>query len=157
MVIFPSRRKGRELIMATIHGLSKTRLHSLWRKMKDRCNNPMASNYRNYGGRGIKVCPEWNNNFMSFYRWANENSYDECLSIERIDVNGGYNPSNCKWINKKEQCRNKRNTKYAIINGINRPIIEWAELYGIPYKTITSRWYRGWRGQNLIMPTRKPG
>ncbi|MGG1678748.1 hypothetical protein ACIFOT_23955 [Neobacillus sp. NRS-1170] len=138
--------------MATTHGLSKTRLHSIWRKMKDRCNNPNASNYANYGWRDITVCDEWNSDFMVFFIWANENGYCDNLSLERIDVNGNYNPSNCKWINKSAQSRNKRSTVYADINGIQKPLIEWAELNGICYKTIHTRWYRGLRGYELIEP-----
>ncbi|WP_462409367.1 hypothetical protein [Neobacillus sp. Marseille-QA0830] len=141
--------------MATLHGLSNTRIHSLWRKIKDRCNNPKASNYKNYGGRGIKMCEAWGNDFLSFYKWAIENGYEDHLSIERIDVNGNYEPLNCKWITMNEQCRNKRSTKYAVINGEKKPLIEWAELYGISYKTITTRWYRGLRGCALIEPLRK--
>lgn len=138
--------------MATTHGLSKSRLHSIWRKMKDRCNNPRASNFYNYGGRGIKICDEWYNDFMVFHSWANNNGYEDDLSIERNDVNGNYEPSNCKWINKSAQSRNKRSTIYAEINGVKKPLIEWAEQFGIPYKTIHSRWYRGWKELDLINP-----
>jgi hypothetical protein len=123
--------------------------------MKDRCNNPNASNYANYGGRGIKLCDVRNNGFMSFYEWANQNGYDDHLSIERIDVNENYEPSNCKWITMNEQCRNKRSTKYAVIDGEEKPLIEWAELYDIRYKTVITRWYRGLRGKELIEPLRK--
>ncbi|WP_066307805.1 hypothetical protein [Bacillus sp. FJAT-29814] len=118
--------------------------------MKDRCNNPNASNYTNYGGRGITVCEQWNNDFMSFFNWANNNGYEEQLTIERMDVNGNYEPLNCKWIDMRAQSRNKQSTVYAEINGIQKPLIEWAEQSGISYKTITTRWYRGWRGHDLI-------
>jgi hypothetical protein len=141
--------------MATIHGLSKTRIHSIWRKMRDRCNNPNASNYSNYGGRGIIVSNSWNNNFMSFYEWAMSNGYDDHLSIERVDVNGNYEPTNCKWITMSEQSRNRRSTKYVVINETEKPLTEWAELYDLSYKTITTRWYRGIRGPELIAPLKK--
>lgn len=72
------------------HGLSHTRLHSLWRKVKDRCANPNASNYHNYGGRGITLCVEWKEDFLTFYEWAMNNGYKEGLSLERINVNGNY-------------------------------------------------------------------
>ncbi|MBV7505644.1 hypothetical protein KW850_10290 [Bacillus sp. sid0103] len=137
------------------HGLSKTRIHGLWRKVIDRCTNPNASNYHNYGGRGISICHEWRTDFMNFYSWAIDNGYQEGLSLERIDVNGNYEPSNCKWIELREQCRNKRDTKYAELNGVTKPLIEWAEIYGIPYKTIITRWYRGWRGTELVQPSKK--
>lgn len=141
--------------MATIHGLSNTRLHSIWRKMKDRRINPNATNYSNYGSRGIKVCDAWNDDFMNFYEWANENGYENPLSIERINVNGNYEPLNCKWITMNEQSRNKRSTKYAVINGEEKPLIEWAELFGISYKTITTRWYRGVKGSDLVGQSKK--
>lgn len=141
--------------MAIKHGMSKTRIHSIWRKMRDRCNNPHASNYLNYGGRGISVCKEWDDNFMSFYKWALANEYNDHLSIERIDVNGNYEPTNCKWITLSEQGRNKRSTKYAVINGVKKPLIEWAELHDLSYKTISTRWSRGVRGNELIGPLRK--
>ncbi|WP_052353873.1 hypothetical protein [Neobacillus jeddahensis] len=142
--------------MATLHGLSNTRLHSLWRKMKDRCNNQRASNYCNYGGRGITICNSWNEDFMSFYQWAIANDYNDRLSIERVSVNGNYEPSNCKWIKPREQSRNKRDTQYTEINGVTKTLIEWAEIYDIPYKTIMTRWYRGWRGIALVQPSKKP-
>jgi hypothetical protein len=138
------------------HGLSKSRIHALWRKVIDRCNNPNASNYQNYGGRGITIYDVWKGDFVSFYCWAMSNGYDEGLSLERIDVNGNYEPSNCKWIELHEQSRNKRDTKYAEINGVTKPLIEWAELYEMPYKSIMTRWYRGWRGIDLVQPSKKP-
>jgi hypothetical protein len=137
------------------HGLSKTRIHALWRKMIDRCNNPMASNYHNYGGRGIKICPEWKDDFLAFFLWAEAHGYKDALSLERIDVNGNYEPLNCKWIEINQQSRNKRDTKYAKINGITKSMVDWAETYDIPYKTIMSRWYRGVRGHDLVQPSRK--
>ncbi|WP_445486433.1 hypothetical protein [Niallia sp. 03133] len=136
------------------HGLSKTRIHALWRKVRDRCNNPNASNYQNYGGRAISICDEWNGDFLCFYSWAMSHGYQEGLSLERIDVNGNYEPANCKWIEPREQSRNKRDTIYADINGVTKPLIEWSEIYEVPYKTIMTRWYRGWRGTNLIKPSK---
>ena len=79
--------------------------------MKGRCNRPTATSYKYYGGRGISVCEEWENDFAAFRNWALANGYQEGLSIDRIDVNGNYCPENCRWITMSEQQRNKRNTK----------------------------------------------
>lgn len=101
------------------HGLRhSTRLYHIYATMKQRCNNPNNSQYKNYGGRGIKVCDEWNdkNGFKAFYDWAISAGFDESKpwqeqTIDRIDVNGNYEPSNCRWVTNLEQQRNKRTSK----------------------------------------------
>jgi|SRR5699024_6790193 len=93
------------------HGLSNHRLNRIWRAMKNRCNNPKTPRYKDYGGRGIKVCDEWEDNFENFYYWAINNGYNENLSIDRINNDGNYEPSNCRWANDTEQVINQRQTK----------------------------------------------
>lgn len=89
------------------------RLYNVWNSMKSRCYNPNVASYKNYGGRGIEVCDEWAHNFPTFQKWAIENGYDpdapygEC-TIDRIDVNGNYEPSNCRWVSMDVQRYNKR-------------------------------------------------
>lgn len=96
------------------HGLSNTRLYHIWRGMIARCKYPSQDSYHLYGGRGISVCEEWRNNFVSFYNWAIDNGYDpeapfgKC-TIDRIDVNGNYEPTNCRWVDMGIQAKNKRN------------------------------------------------
>jgi hypothetical protein len=101
------------------HGKShKERLYSLWLNIKERCNNPNNVRYSSYGGRGIKICKEWSEDYVSFRNWCLNNGYREDiresgrneLTIDRIDVNGNYEPSNCRFITNKENCLNKRNT-----------------------------------------------
>ena len=104
--------------LLTKHGQSNSKLNHVYRSMKERCSNPNCKSYHNYGGRGIDVCNEWKDNFKNFYNWAINNGYRENLTIERINVNGNYEPSNCMWIPKKEQAQNMRKTKKIIINGI---------------------------------------
>lgn len=104
-------RENRErLAFVKSHGQTKTRLYYVWNTMRTRCRNPNAKNHHRYGGRGIKVCDEWNESFEPFYEWAVENGYKQGLTIERIDNDGNYEPSNCKWATYKEQAQNKRNT-----------------------------------------------
>lgn len=94
------------------NGLWNTRIYNIWRNMKGRCYNPKSyKNYKHYGGRGIKVCDEWLNDFKSFYNWSITHGYRDDLTIDRIDVNGNYEPSNCRWITMQEQNRNKRSNK----------------------------------------------
>ncbi len=100
----------------TKHGLKEARLYEVWKNMKKRCYNPQTPNYKHYGGRGISVCDEWRHNFQAFFDWAMENGYDETAprgetTIDRIDVNGNYEPDNCRWITIAEQQRNKRTNK----------------------------------------------
>jgi hypothetical protein len=122
--------------------------------MKDRCYNPNHDRYHCYGGRGLTVCDDWIKDFVSFYNWALENGYTDSLSIDRRDVNGPYSPENCSWVTQSEQMRNKQDTLYVTINGVTKPLITWAEEKGIPYKTITTRYYRGWREEKLIKRTK---
>ena len=95
----------------TKHGLIGTRLYSIWTNMKDRVSNIKNKAYNSYGGRGITVCEEWKNDFVSFYAWAMSNGYSDELTIDRIDNNGNYCPENCRWTTKSIQSRNKRKFK----------------------------------------------
>lgn len=111
------------------HGDSKSRLFRIWSNMKNRCNNDKdKQKYKNYGGRGIKVCDEWNNNYDNFKKWALNNDYKEFLSIDRIDNDGDYEPSNCRWTDMKTQSRNKRNNINVFYKGKYRTISEIAEI-----------------------------
>lgn len=132
------------------HGKCGTRLYNIWFLMRQRCNNPKASHYKRYGGRGIKVCDEWSNDFPSFEAWALANGYADNLTLDRINNNGNYEPSNCRWTDIPTQMVNRHNTRWETINGETHTLKEWAEISGINLRTIQSRYDRGCRGERLI-------
>ncbi|MBR6613181.1 MAG: hypothetical protein IKK84_00250 [Clostridia bacterium] len=134
----------------TTHNLSKTKLCSIWRSMKGRCLNPKDQAYKNYGGRGVTICEEWSNNFVAFYNWAINNGYSEELSIDRIDNNGNYEPSNCRWATRKVQANNKRDNHYLIYNGKSQTISQWANELNIKPHTILRRLNLGWSVERAL-------
>lgn len=95
----------------TIHGLSGTRIYKTWKDMKARCYNQNNKDYKNYNGRGISVCEAWRNDFKSFHDWAMSNNYSDNLTIDRIDNDGNYEPSNCRWVDRSTQSQNRRYAK----------------------------------------------
>lgn len=111
--------------------------------MKQRCYNENNTRYKHYGGRGIAVCDEWRNNFQAFYDWSMANGYKDTLTIDRIDVNGNYEPNNCRWITNKEQQRNRRDNKLYTINNVTKCLSEWCEIYNINYSTAHYRLLKG--------------
>lgn len=132
------------------HGLRNTRLYRIWANMKTRCYNINSPNYERYGGRGIVVCFEWRNSFELFYQWAITNGYSDDLTIDRIDVNGDYSPSNCRWITNVEQQRNTRKTKFLTFNGKTQTIPEWTKELHLGKETIRERLKRGWTETETI-------
>lgn len=112
--------------------------------MKDRCFNPKCLRYKDYGGRGIFMCEEWKNSFESFMKWSMANGFEEKLTIDRIDVNKGYSPENCRWIPLSEQNDNKRTSRYITYQGKTLTIKEWAARTGIPYSRIKYRLNNGY-------------
>lgn len=124
------------------HGLCKHPLNIIWCGMKERCNNPNSENYKWYGGRGIRVCEEWNNNFYSFYTWAINNGWEKGLELDRQDNMKDYCPENCKWITHKQQCRNRRSNVCIEINGISLLMCEWEERFNLRKKSLTKMKYR---------------
>jgi hypothetical protein len=123
----------------------------VWTGMKKRCNNPKYEHYNIYGGRGIVVCQEWHS-FKPFYEWALKSDYKIGLQIDRIDTNGNYEPSNCRWVTPKENSQNRRNNKYLTINGETKLISQWAKENGVTIKTLNDRIKRGWSESEVLMP-----
>lgn len=125
------------------------RLWCIWRHMRERCNSPHHKSYATYGGRGIKVCEEWERSFEAFAEWAYANGYDdnakfmEC-TIDRIDSNGNYEPSNCRWATIKEQNNNRRTNRLITYNGETKTVCGWSEELNIPRDTLRFRLTHGW-------------
>lgn len=136
------------------HGLSKTKIYSIWCGIKDRCYRKKCTDYVNYGGRGITVCDEWKDNFITFYNWAINNGYKDGLTIERINVNGNYEPSNCIWIENALQSKNKTNSHYLTYNGKTQIIEDWAKEMKLNNgSTIRGRLKLGWTlEESLTIP-----
>ena len=127
------------------HGFSHTRLHGIWIGMRQRCFNMNNSEYHNYGARGISVCEEWTgkNGAENFIKWALGNGYADNLSIERIDVNGNYCPSNCKWIPIEKQVLNKRNSINIHNKNETSVLSELCKNNGVKYATAYGRYKKG--------------
>lgn len=128
----------------TTHGKTNTRLYPIWRGMRARCYHETSPFYNEYGGRGITMCEAWENDFMAFYNWAYENGYDENApkgecTLDRIDVNGNYEPSNCRWVSMEIQNKNKRKCMLITYNGETHTLPEWAKITGINYMTLRRR------------------
>lgn len=123
----------------TAHGQSRTRLYKIWTGMKSRCSNPNKEDYKNYGGRGIRVCAEWISDFVAFREWALANGYRDDLTLDRLDVNGDYRPDNCQWITVAGQNNNTRRNHFLTYKGETRTIAEWARIKGLRYNTLMGR------------------
>ena len=137
---------------ATKHGGFGTRLYAVWNSMRQRCNNPKNHAYGDYGGRGIKICKEWDD-FAVFKEWAVGAGYDEDApngdcTLDRIDVDGDYSPSNCRFVSRTVQNRNKRSSIYVEHNGETRSLVEWAEKFNLCYESLWKQYKEG----RLVLP-----
>lgn len=138
---------------AAKHGGCGTRLYGIWLDMRQRCSWEDSINWHLYGGRGIKVCDEWQDSFESFRDWSLENGYNEERTIDRIDVNGNYCPENCRWATLDEQNNNKRNCVYVTINGITKTVTEWCRETGVSRTAAYSRIRSGWNPADAVTVT----
>lgn len=134
------------------HGLSdKHPLYQVWKNMKKRCLNPNATEYRNYGGRGICVCDTWAKDFKAFYDWAIDHGWTEDLTIDRIDVNGNYCAENCRWVDFKSQMNNMTRNHYVMFDEKTFTLSTLSEYLNIPYNIVRYRISRcKWNVKQLI-------
>ena len=119
-------------------------IYLVWFCMINRCYKPTDKRYCYYGQRGITVCDEWKNSFDKFYNWSIKNGYNNGLSLDRINNDGNYEPSNCRWATKTQQARNKRNNKLITYKNETHCVAEWCELLGLNYNLVRGRLAEGW-------------
>lgn len=134
----------------TTHGDRKSRLYNTWCNIKSRCYNPENQNFDRYGGRGISMFEPWRDDYSEFKDWATKNGYDDSLTIDRIDVDGSYCPTNCRWVDMVTQANNRSNTIYIEYNGETHTCAEWSKMIGISYDTLNDRYHRGLTGDALF-------
>lgn len=121
------------------HCESKTNLHKRWANIKTRCFNLKNKNYKNYGGRGITMCDEWKNDYTKFRDWSLSNGYKPELQIDRINNDGNYEPSNCRWVTNLENSRNKRSSFIITYKGKSKNLVDWAKILKIEKRTLWNR------------------
>lgn len=125
------------------HGLSSSRLYRIWSNMKTRCYNNKSNNRLDWQRKGIKVCDEWKNSFQAFYDWSMSNGYQDNLTLDRINNDGNYEPSNCRWATYSEQNNNKDSVPTYEYKGITFQQFETEKLFGIKRTTFQRRIYKG--------------
>lgn len=153
MKVFRNRLKT----LGTIHGLASngtiTKEYRCWRNIITRCCDPKHNSFKNYGGRGIRVCDRWKHSVTDFISDVGL-APSPRHSIERIETDGNYEPGNCRWATKSEQNRNKRGNRIIEWQGKKLCLIELAELSGLKFSTLHARLERGWSIEEAVKPTR---
>ena len=129
--------------MRYTHGDTGTRLYRIWKSMKCRCFDTTHSSYKHYGARGITMSSEWANDYICFKNWAIQNGYADHLEIDRIDVDGGYCPENCRWITHHAQTLNRRDTLYISVNGVREKLRDYCREHHINLNSVNAWRYDG--------------
>ena len=139
--------------MTKHHMAKKSGKHPLyvcWINIKCRCYNTNRRCYKDYGGRGIKVHPSWINDFQEFYNWSIKNNWKQGLTIDRIDVDGDYEPNNCQWVTNLEQSRNKRNSLKVTFKNKTQCASEWEKELNYPRGLVSGRLRIGWTVEKTL-------
>jgi hypothetical protein len=139
----------------TTHGMNKTRLHKIWGRMKDRCLNPRSQDFKYYGGRGIKVCEKWLK-FEGFYEDMFP-THDDKLSIDRIDNDGNYELSNCRWATLTQQRNNMRNNRVETVDGITDTVANLCRIFGVSTGIVRNRLRIGYTIEQSLKCKSTPG
>lgn len=126
------------------------RIYSVYRSMKSRCYSKGNKSYYLYGGKGIIICDEWLNDKDKFIEWALNNGYKEGLTIDRIDGDKGYKPSNCRWVDRYVQNNNTNRNRLVTYNGETHSLAEWARIVGLSYKAIAHRHSRNRSTERML-------
>lgn len=131
-------------------------LYKKYYHIKGRCYNPNDKSYHRYGGRGIRMCDEWLDDYSAFESWALEHGFQEGLAIDRIDNDGNYSPDNCRFVTAKENNQNRCTTLFYTIGGITKNLQQWCDYYGIGRGTVVTRLEHGWDIETaLTRPVKK--
>lgn len=131
------------------HGDTESREYRIWTDIKQRCCNPKRDAYYRYGGRGIKICDRWKDDYAAFLADMGR-APDPKAQIDRIDNDGDYCPENCRWVSQAENKRNKANTRYVEYQGRRMRVAEWADELGVPVRLLNLRYSRGWAPDEII-------
>lgn len=139
------RINAKNIKTKTKHGMCEKRLYRIYHNMISRCYRKCTNGYENYGGRGIKVCEQWlgEKGFINFMNWSLSNGYNDELTIDRIDSNGNYEPNNCRWATRKDQCNNRRNNIILEYKDKKYSVSKWSEITGIKKTVIYQRLRKG--------------
>lgn len=138
------------------HKMTNSRLYKIWIDVHTRVFNTKHRSYKWYGAKGVTIYDEWKNSFESFYEWSMNNGYEEHLTLDRIDSNGNYEPSNCRWVTMKKQQNNRSSNRLITYQGETHTSAEWADILGMNYHTLQTRLTRGWSEEKaLSTPVKK--
>lgn len=139
------------------HGMAGARLFNIWVDMRQRCTNPNSTHFQSWGGKGVSVCDEWNSDFRAFRDWALNNGYNDSLSLDRRDVEGNYEPCNCRWATSIEQARNTTANRKISIDGDTRLLCEWLEISPVTAATYYRRKRLGLNDKDALFKQPKKG
>lgn len=143
--------KMQGVVPSAVEGEMQSRIASIWYGMHHRCQNPLHRNYDLYGGRGITICSNWYD-YDNFKEWAKSSGYKNNLELDRIDNDGNYEPSNCRWVTRKQQCNNTSRTVYIKMDGADYTLIELSKLTGLSRDLLYSRYRKGLSIEKIISP-----